>query len=143
MKSMRSTRRDRSIRYPKGLIEDVTINIEGCYFLVDFSVLEMTSPKNLKESAIILGQIFENPSHEPIVLPLNAHNNLDRKPLSDNLKFTFLGPNDTMPTIIASHLTSNEESKLLSFLKEYKGTLGWHMSNLKGISLDICMHKKN
>ncbi|CAA7409139.1 unnamed protein product [Spirodela intermedia] len=49
---------DRSIRYPKGLIEDFIINIEGCYFLVDFLVLDMMPPENSKESAIILGRPF-------------------------------------------------------------------------------------
>ncbi|CAA6673205.1 unnamed protein product [Spirodela intermedia] len=49
---------DRSIRYLKGLIEDVIINIEGCYFSFDFLILDMMPPENLKESAIILGRAF-------------------------------------------------------------------------------------
>ena len=49
---------DRSLRYPKGLVEDVIINIEGCYFPADFLILDMTPPKDLKEATIILGRPF-------------------------------------------------------------------------------------
>ena len=38
---------------------------------------------------------------------------LELKPLSDSLRYEFLGPNETFPIIISSSLTSAEVSKLL------------------------------
>ena len=46
---------DKSLRYPRGMIEDVIVKVEGCYFLVDFLVLDMTSQENVNDSTIILG----------------------------------------------------------------------------------------
>ena len=49
---------DKSLRYPRGMIEDVIVKVEGYSFLVDFHVLDMTSPENVNESTIILGGPF-------------------------------------------------------------------------------------
>ena len=49
---------DKSLRYPRGRIEDVIVNVEGCCFPADFIVLDMTSPENVKDSTIILGRPF-------------------------------------------------------------------------------------
>ena len=49
---------DKSLRYPRGMIEDLIVKEEGYYFLVDFLVLHMTSPKNVNDSTIILGRPF-------------------------------------------------------------------------------------
>ena len=38
------------------MVEDVIVKVEGCCFPVDFLVLDMTSPKNLNDSTIILGR---------------------------------------------------------------------------------------
>ena len=42
----------------RGMIEDVIVKVEGCCFPVDFLVLDMTSPKNVNDSTIILGRPF-------------------------------------------------------------------------------------
>ena len=65
---------------------------------------------------------------------------LELKPLLDSFKYTFLEPNHTLPIIIASNLTSAQESKLLDTLKEHRRALGWSVTDLKGISPDVCMH---
>ena len=49
---------DKSLRYPRGMIEDVIVKVEGCCFPVDFLELDMTSPKNVNDSTIILGRPF-------------------------------------------------------------------------------------
>ena len=49
---------DKSLRYPRGMIEDVIVKVKGCCFPVDFLVLDMTSPKNVDDSTIILGRPF-------------------------------------------------------------------------------------
>jgi hypothetical protein len=63
------------------------------------------------------------------------------KPLPDNLKYTFLGPAETLPMIIASDLLAAQEEKLLDVLREHKEVIGWTIENIKGISPSVVMHK--
>ena len=49
---------DKLLRYPRGMIEDVIVEVEGCCFPADFLVLDITSPENVKDSTIILGRPF-------------------------------------------------------------------------------------
>ncbi|KAM2270606.1 hypothetical protein ACFXTI_038040 [Malus domestica] len=65
---------------------------------------------------------------------------LELKPLPSHLKYIFLGENDTLPAIISSSLTAQEEEKLLRVLKEFKSALGWTLADIKGISPTTCMH---
>jgi hypothetical protein len=65
----------------------------------------------------------------------------DLKPLPFNLKYLFLGENETFPVIISSKLNAHQESKLLQTLKIHKNALGWTIADIKGISPLICIHK--
>ncbi|CAN6677832.1 unnamed protein product [Malus baccata var. baccata] len=65
---------------------------------------------------------------------------LDLKPLPSHLKYIFLGENETLPSIISSSLTAQEEEKLVRVLKEFKSALGWTLADIKGISSTTCMH---
>ncbi|KAM1180337.1 hypothetical protein ACFX2G_019815 [Malus domestica] len=65
---------------------------------------------------------------------------LDLKPLPSHLKYIFLGENETLPAIISSSLTAQEEEKLVQVLKEFKSALGWTLADIKGISPTTCMH---
>ncbi|CAN6563494.1 unnamed protein product [Malus baccata var. baccata] len=65
---------------------------------------------------------------------------LDLKPLPSHLKYIFLGENETLPAIISSSLTAQEEEKLVRVLKEFKSALGWTLADIKGISPMTCMH---
>ncbi|CAN6573248.1 unnamed protein product [Malus baccata var. baccata] len=65
---------------------------------------------------------------------------LDLKPLPSHLKYIFLGENKTLPAIISSSLTAQEEEKLVRVLKEFKSALGWTLADIKGISPTTCMH---
>ena len=49
---------DGSVRKPHGIVEDVIVRIEGCYFLVDFVVVDMKITKELSQAPIILGRPF-------------------------------------------------------------------------------------
>ena len=49
---------DRSVRKPHGIVEDVIVRIKGCYFLVDFLVVDMKITKELSQAPIILGRPF-------------------------------------------------------------------------------------
>ncbi|XP_075475877.1 LOW QUALITY PROTEIN: uncharacterized protein LOC142514366 [Primulina tabacum] len=66
---------------------------------------------------------------------------LELKPLPPHLKYVYLGENNKLPVIISSSLTDDMESKLLGVLKEHKGAFAWKVSDIKGISPSICMHK--
>ncbi|CAN6712678.1 unnamed protein product [Malus baccata var. baccata] len=65
---------------------------------------------------------------------------LEIKPLPSHLKYIFLGENETLPAIISSFLTAQEEEKLVRVLKEFKSALGWTLADIKGISPTTCMH---
>ncbi|CAN6580951.1 unnamed protein product [Malus baccata var. baccata] len=65
---------------------------------------------------------------------------LELKPLPSHLKYIFLGENETLPAIISSFLTAQEEEKLVRVLKEFKSSLGWTLADIKGISPTTCMH---
>ncbi|CAN6580916.1 unnamed protein product [Malus baccata var. baccata] len=65
---------------------------------------------------------------------------LELKSLPSHLKYIFLGENETLPAIISSSLTAQEEEKLLRVLKEFKSALGWTLADMKGISPTTCMH---
>lgn len=48
---------------------------------------------------------------------------------------------DTLLLIISSKLTPTEEERLIEVLKEYKVTIGWTITNIKGLILSTCMHR--
>ncbi|KAM2799882.1 hypothetical protein COP2_004944 [Malus domestica] len=66
---------------------------------------------------------------------------LELKPLPSHLKYVFLGEQETLPVIISSSLTAQEEDKLVRVLREYKTVIGWTVADIKGISPTICMHQ--
>ncbi|CAN6723509.1 unnamed protein product [Malus baccata var. baccata] len=66
---------------------------------------------------------------------------LELKPLPSHLKYVFLGEDQTLPVIISSSLTAQEEDKLIRVLKEHKSAIGWTLANIKGISPTTCMHR--
>ena len=49
---------DRSVRTPRGLVEDVLVRIDTCDFLVDFLILDMEPAQQLTQTPIILGRLF-------------------------------------------------------------------------------------
>ncbi|CAN6685846.1 unnamed protein product [Malus baccata var. baccata] len=77
------------------------------------------------------------PSEDIIEMPPT----LELKPLPSHLRYVFLGEDETLPVIISSSLTAQEESKLVRVLKEYKTAIGWTLADIKGISLTTCMHR--
>ena len=77
---------------------------------------------------------------EPIRPSIQAPPQLELKPLPESLKYVFLGSKKTLPVIIASNLTTEQENQLVNILKTYKEAIGWTVADLKGISPSICMH---
>ena len=66
---------------------------------------------------------------------------LELKALPASLWYSFLKPDDTLPTIIASILLSEHENRLLDVRSEHKDAIGWSIADLKGIDPSICMHR--
>ena len=61
---------------------------------------------------------------------------LELKALLEHLKYAYLGENDTLPVIIASHLSGEQEESLMSVLIKEKEAIGWTMSDIKCWSRD-------
>ena len=49
---------DGPVRRPHGIVEDVIVKVENCYFPVDFIIVDMKSMKDFTDSPIILGRPF-------------------------------------------------------------------------------------
>ena len=63
------------------------------------------------------------------------------KTLPAHLKYVFLEDDETKPVIISNSLKKEEEDQLVQILKRRKAAIGWHISDLKGISPSYCIHK--
>ena len=66
---------------------------------------------------------------------------LKLKPLPSHLKYAFLGVEETFPVIISSSLELDQENKLLEILRTHRTSLGWTITDIKGISPLICTHR--
>ncbi|CAN6477213.1 unnamed protein product [Victoria cruziana] len=66
---------------------------------------------------------------------------LELKPLPHTLKYAYLGSNDSLPVIISSVLSLEEERRLLAVLRGHKRAIGWKVSDLRGINPAFCMHR--
>ncbi|KAL4304156.1 hypothetical protein GQ457_10G011040 [Hibiscus cannabinus] len=66
---------------------------------------------------------------------------LELKQLTEQLKYAYLGENETLPVIISSKLQAAQEEKLIETLRQHKEAFGWTIVDIKGISPTICMHK--
>ncbi|BFG16003.1 hypothetical protein CerSpe_022770 [Prunus speciosa] len=66
---------------------------------------------------------------------------LELKQLPEQLKYAYLGKNQTLLVIVAANLSLVEQEKLLRVLREHKTALGWTIADIKGISPSKCMHR--
>ena len=57
---------DRTNTYPKGLVEDVLVQINELVFLTDFYILDMRDKKLLNPSPILLSKPFLSPARTKI-----------------------------------------------------------------------------
>ncbi|CAN6566321.1 unnamed protein product [Malus baccata var. baccata] len=101
------------------------------------AALESLPSQSGKYSDPILSSVSANKMLPSVVQPPT----LELKPLPSHLKYVFLGKDDTLPVIISSSLTAQEESKLVRVLKEYKTAIRWTLADIKGISPTTCMHR--
>ncbi|XP_068312499.1 uncharacterized protein [Pyrus communis] len=101
------------------------------------AALESLPLQSGKSSDLISIPISTNKPIPSVVQPPS----LELKPLPSHLKYVFLGDQETLPVIISSSLTAQEEGKLVRVLKEYKTAIGWTLADIKGISPTTCMHR--
>ncbi|XP_042056326.1 uncharacterized protein LOC121800903 [Salvia splendens] len=62
------------------------------------------------------------------------------KLLPAHLKYAYLGENETLPVISNNQLTQGQEKQLLEVLRCNQKAIGWKLTDLVGISPDLCMH---
>ncbi|XP_068336569.1 uncharacterized protein [Pyrus communis] len=101
------------------------------------AALESLPSHSSKSPLSILDSVLTNKLLPSIVQPPT----LELKPLPSHLKYVFLGEDQTLPVIITSSLTTQEEDKLIRVLKEHKSAIGWTLADIKGISPTTCMHR--
>ena len=68
---------------------------------------------------------------------------MELKPLSEGLKYAYLGEKQIYLVVISSTLTSDQEDKLLYVLKKHKNVLGWTLNYIRGINQLIRTHRIN
>ncbi|KAL6542017.1 hypothetical protein OROGR_011503 [Orobanche gracilis] len=115
----------------------------GSDFDIDGSINEVNS---LLESTPLLDNDKWKIKIEPLENQMNKEvpieeSKIELNPLPESLKYAFLGPSETLPVIIASDLDEEREDKLINVHKEHKEAIGWTISDIKGISPSICMHR--
>ena len=78
-----------------------------------------------------LDQIVESVVNSPNVKPINLtplsfepSPSLELKTLPTHLKYVHLGEQETLPDIIASHLTDGQEENLVTILRKHKPLVG-------------------
>jgi len=75
-------------------------------------------------------------------LPSNESTpSLELKILPEHLKYAYLGGRETLPVIIASNLTGQQEDSLVSILRRHREAIGWTIKDIKEISPAIVQHK--
>ncbi|GKB18021.1 hypothetical protein Tco_0851944 [Tanacetum coccineum] len=66
---------------------------------------------------------------------------LELKPLLDNLEYVFLEEPSFLPVIISSQLSKEKKNKLISVLKKHKQAFAWKTTDIPGICPSFCKHK--
>jgi len=60
--------------------------------------------------------------------------------LPENLKYVYLGDNETLHVIISKALEPKQEEKLARVLREHRGAFRWTLVDLKRLSPTLCTH---
>ena len=91
---------------------------------------EETDPKEVEEEPQVAE---EEKNEEPPELEL--------KQLPEELRNEFLDGSKKLPVIISSKLLAKEEESLMMILRKHRGSFGYSMEELKGISPSIATHR--
>uniref|UniRef100_A0A2N9FJE9 Integrase catalytic domain-containing protein n=1 Tax=Fagus sylvatica TaxID=28930 RepID=A0A2N9FJE9_FAGSY len=154
---------NRSVRTPKGMVEDVLIKIENFYYPSELNIFNVMRQQleddechymNLIDTVVLEEEqvmavnepwrprFEELPETEKKPMPSSEEiPQLELKPLPNGFKYAYLGPGETFPVVISVALNEKQEGKLLYVLRDHKLALGWTIADIKGISPLICTHK--
>ncbi|KAM2349753.1 hypothetical protein ACFX1X_013221 [Malus domestica] len=106
--------------------------------LVEMVATLKSNPRHIDKSPNLISiPISTNKLLPSVIQPPS----LELKPLPSHLKYVFLGKQETLPVIISSSLTVQEEDKLVRMLREYITAIGWTLADIKGICPTTCMHR--
>ncbi|XP_062100975.1 uncharacterized protein LOC133806894 [Humulus lupulus] len=125
---------DRSVKHPRGIIEDVLVKVDMFIFLADFIVLDMEEDENV---SIIMGKQFVA-TRQALIDVKKGELHLR---VQENLCYVYLGEKETLPVIVSTSLTEVEVEKLLRVLRVHKTAIGWTLADIKGISPSTMMHR--
>ncbi|XP_074283003.1 uncharacterized protein LOC141607548 [Silene latifolia] len=95
----------------------------------------------VQELFFLSSKLLEELPKEKLVPSIVKPPTVELKPLPSHLKYAFLGNEETLPVIISSKLTKEQEEALIRVLKQHKEAIGWTMADIKGISPNLCMHQ--
>ncbi|RVW18370.1 Retrovirus-related Pol polyprotein from transposon 17.6 [Vitis vinifera] len=119
---------DRSVKIPRGIIEDVLVQVDNFYYPVDFVVLD-TDPLNG-----LMQLTFGN-----MTLELNIFY-MSKKLITPKKKKVQKRRKEEILPLFNKEEAQEAEISLLEVLKRCKKAIGWQISDLKGISPLVCTH---
>ncbi|XP_076923844.1 uncharacterized protein LOC143586115 [Bidens hawaiensis] len=134
---------DRSVKYPRGIIENSLVKVDKCDDLgEDESCENDSSCDELAEISGLPKMIEVNEiSCEREAGSEEKPAPLELKVLPLHLEYAYLDEGSNMPVIVSSKLTEEHKSKLIDVLKLHKGAVAWRLSDIQGISPAYCTHR--
>ena len=85
---------------------------------------------------------LENKDDEAVIEEeVKTPDGLVLKQLPLHLRYSFLGDDERKPVIVSSDLTKEEDQKLHEVFRQHQSAFACSISDIKGISPSICMHK--
>ncbi|XP_052489872.1 uncharacterized protein LOC128042542 [Gossypium raimondii] len=125
----------------KSILAKSIFDIDEQEFIVSDSLIDsvcaLDSPK-LTRFKLMLPDLTATDKQVPSLI---SPPKLELKELPENLKYIYLGENQTFPLIVSNALTEMQESMLLRVLREHKEAFGWTLANIQGLSTTLCTHK--
>ncbi|XP_050916559.1 uncharacterized protein LOC127131686 [Lathyrus oleraceus] len=85
--------------------------------------------------------LYECSTLTPNHIPCPKKPSIELKELPKNLSYEFLDEELNLPVIVSATLNEDETNQLLDILRKYPSALGYNISDLKGISPSVCMHR--
>ena len=91
---------------------------------------------------LVQGQWRKKQEIQPLIIEKGTSEpqKLELKPFPVELKYAYLEEQEQCPVIISSLLNTSQEVSLMHILRENKQALGWKITDLKGISPEVCIH---
>ncbi|XP_049342914.1 uncharacterized protein LOC125807238 [Solanum verrucosum] len=147
---------NRSVAGPKGVVEDVLVQVGSLILPVDFVVLNFEPELEIlrqRLATLHLRTLYRECTSGDRWEPLNRvlgpppkpsieeAPKMELKALPAHLRYSFLGEDKTLPIILSATLSDAQVEATLIIMKKRKIALGWQMSDIHGISPALCMHK--